>query len=63
MKRYRVTMKNSTATGSSFIHYSLNGGTKKYIFKPNEPVIITDESAIEQLRKCCEYEIEEISEV
>lgn len=63
MKRYKVTMVNTTATGSSFIHYSLDSGTKKYTFVPNKPVIITDESVIEKLRKCWEYEIEEISEV
>lgn len=56
-------MVNTTATGSSFIHYSLDSGTKKYTFVPNKPVIITDESVIEKLRKCWEYEIEEISEV
>ena len=56
-------MTNTTATGSMFVHYSLTGGTKKYIFEPNKPVIITDEDAIEQLRKSWGYKIEEMREV
>lgn len=60
MKRYKVTMKNSMATGSTFISYSPTNGTQKYIFKPNEPIIITDETVIERLKKCWEYEIEEL---
>ena len=57
MKRYKVTLK--TANAAQFISYGAEG-TKKYSFKYNEPVVISDENVIEQLRKQQGYEIEEI---
>lgn len=57
MKKYKVTLK--TANAAQFISYGADG-TKKYSFKFNEPVVISDENVIEQLRKQQGYEIEEI---
>lgn len=58
MKKYKVTLK-STCLQAQFISCDPSGA-KKYTFKPNEPVVISDENVIEQLRKQQGYEIEEI---
>lgn len=57
MKKYKVTLK--TANAAQFISYAVDG-TKKYSFKQDEPVVISDENVIEQLRKQHGYEIEEL---